>query len=247
MGLTFGQEQSSYCGGRDSTIDNNRHKRNTSRKQLHPKNRLVAPVNKLVPQLDKSVTSKASLIIKSAIMSKKEDGFMGSYQAYLFQLYENGLLRCYDVPKNKEKIKRDELLLTNSSIIERKCGSTWTESKFTIYCDDRQWHLWCNYSSEHGKQQAIEWCDALNEVIEQPPMRRMSGIHEKLTSIEDVSQIDDIDLEEAVDGIYGTDHSESSFSDLSISQLSLVNSSESKGIKKLRDEGDEILSIFEHK
>ena len=156
-----------------------------------------------------NVSMETSIIIKSAVMSKKKANSIGSYEQCLFQLHANGLLLCYEWPTNKEKIKKDEIMITASSHIEKRWGGNRRESKFIISSHGKEWYLWCNYSAQHGKDQAMEWCDVVNEIIEQPSYQRMDSITNVEIFEPDIvrmtARIDN--LEDTVNETYATDDS----------------------------------------
>ena len=102
------------------------------------------------------------IILKSSIMSKKDDNVIGTYDSFLFELHADGQLICYETKSNDEKIKNSEIMLTSTSRIEKR---TRRDSKFVIHSNSNVWYLWCNQGRDDGKQEAQEWVDTLNDII----------------------------------------------------------------------------------
>merc|ERR1712003_315523 len=83
----------------------------------------------------------------------------------------------------KKKVKMGEIKICASTYVEKRSGGTRREAKFIIHTNGDKHLLWCNgtlndhlsptssykYSlgTKSGKLEALEWCHALNQIIEQ--------------------------------------------------------------------------------
>ena len=135
----------------------------------------VLPDRKSIPINDKRIT-------KIGVLSKQCPWWVGTtYKPFLFVLRANGELTYYQIQPNGNKIKMGEIQITASTYIERRSGGDKRDAKFVIHTDANKYHLWCNGSLNDqlsksykytlgptcGQTEAREWCDALNNIIEQ--------------------------------------------------------------------------------
>ena len=122
-------------------------------------------------------------IIKSAILSKKCKGFLwDSYKLHLFELYENGNFVYYE--NDGAKVIKGRMKINASSYIERR-GDI---AEFVVHSKSRKWFLLCN--SKNGKEEALQWIDALNKIIWETRKREYLSKKEKIGgySLEDYEE-----------------------------------------------------------